>query len=283
MNQALTILKQTDDYLVTKNNNTGSLDFFIHKTANNKKFIKCLELANKISLLPNDELRELVYNEGLQKNWEYERLFSRSIGFCFTIKTFEIDWEVAEDYITDELILVLLDAITARYQTLEKLLKAGFRVLKKYLPKCPNTSKDLLFQIIEEERNLPFESKLVEDFIQLEPSKLAKFHAELAKKDVALIDQEKLQKLMPIHARGNKSDSLLGRVFDCLVNNFDRTPTTLRIKINHHCNQYNESERYVNEVLEQGYSGRSNEENYFPTVTYSYGEVVYSSYGRKRE
>ena len=273
------ILKKTEDFTVILDKEKKGLEFYF--TNNTKEeFNRCIDLSEKIGFLPSEELKQLAHTQDLKNNWENERRFSRDISTRFLISVFKIDGEFVDNLIADKLSAVLVEATAGKYEALRKLLKAGFSILKKYFPTCPITPEDLLFQIIEEERNLPFINIITNDFVQYEPSKLAKIHGELSKKDATVIDKTIIEKYKPSHTKKDKTVMLSTCVLLCLTENSDRTPKLQKSKIAHCFNIYNESQRYLDEILAEGYSRRTNQGKAIPTVTWNNGEILYSDAGR---
>lgn len=274
------IVKSTSDFTVIRDKNTNCLEFQFHKNSDGD-LARCVDVSTKIRLLPSSELKKQAYTPDLENNWKGERLFSEHISIWFIIKVFKIHDEFIEklidSQINDRMMATLIEAIAGQYESLRQLIKTGFSILKKYFPNCPATAEDLLFQIIEEERNLPFETKIVHSFLQYEPSKLAQLFNELSKEN---IDKSKVEKLKPSHVKGDNSTSLSARVLLCLDENLDRTPKNQALKIKHRVNIYNESSRYIDEILATDYCKRTNQGKAIPTVTWNNGEVSYNDAGR---
>jgi hypothetical protein len=270
-----TVIKEAQNCKVTRHDNT--LRFELREGS--EEVAELLHVLIKVGKLPSEELKCLAYTEDLLNNWEYERIFSQDIAFKLTLEVFNLDWDTSATP-PDKYMGLLVEAISERYNTLRKVIKAGFSVLKKYLPNCPATPAELFYQVVEEERTLPFESKLVNDYLRIDAKQRAKFHAELAKKDINSVDWEKLEKLKPAHVNKKEVRSLASTILLTLVENYDRTPKNQQLTIRTQFNHLNENERHLDEVLGEGFTKRTENGRLIPTTTWVGGEMSYSHNGK---
>ncbi|MDP8966874.1 MAG: hypothetical protein M3O33_23380 [Cyanobacteriota bacterium] len=126
---------------------------------------KALEAAYKASqftLLPSEDLKSLVYTQDLEDEWKWQRFWSLLLAKCFLLISLnEVENQLEEEKkasIITKWDAELIELTASRYEALYRLIKKGFKYLRKSLPTdlASQKSWDIFMEVCREEIDAPF-------------------------------------------------------------------------------------------------------------------------------
>jgi hypothetical protein len=147
---------------------------FIRPGGDRRQAFKTLDLlskASQITTLPSEDLKSIAYTSALVEEWNYQRFWSLLLAKCFLFSLLGVNEELLEQEVRESLIkrwdAKLIEQSAYRYEALYKLIKKGFKHLKKTLNNdlVNKTFWDVFLEICREEIDFHFEVR-TRDFQQ---------------------------------------------------------------------------------------------------------------------
>lgn len=127
------------------------------------KVMSALEKSSYLATLPSEDLRSIAYTPDLIDEWKWQRFWSLLLAKCFLLLRLQVtegllDQEKQEAPITQR-DAELIELSAYRYEALYRLIKKGFKYLRKSLPNdlVNKTYWDLFREICREEIDFHFE------------------------------------------------------------------------------------------------------------------------------
>lgn len=124
-----------------KNSSLSIMVSFVQPGGDRKRVFKSLDLLSKssqIAMLPSEDLKSVAYTPDLVEEWNYQRFWSLLIAKCFLFSQLGVNEKPLEQEARELLIKQwdekLIEQSAYRYEALYKLIKKGFKHLKKTLP-----------------------------------------------------------------------------------------------------------------------------------------------------
>jgi hypothetical protein len=159
---------------------TGFLGAIATDETTQSKIEKTLNLANKISSLPSDELQALAYTDDLKEEFNIQRNDSAMIGKSFIFADLDIDGDPLQTEkqkgIVNQWTEEIINQTAYCYRALLELLTVAFKDIKKAFPNISFTnSEQLLFEIVRDNRDFYFEVIASSDFAQILTEELVDF------------------------------------------------------------------------------------------------------------
>lgn len=136
------------------------------------KLLSALEKASKLTTLPSEELKAIIYTFDLEEEWKWQRYWSLLLSKCFLLLLMGETEGLLEQEKQEKLVTRwdadLIEHSAYRYQALYTLIRRGFKYLRKSSPNDLNNKSpwDIFFEIAREEIDFQFE-KYTESFLQL--------------------------------------------------------------------------------------------------------------------
>lgn len=236
------------------NENTSSLSImvsFIRSGGDRERAFKTLDLlskASQIAILPSEDLKSIAYTPDLVEEWNYQRFWSLLLAKCFLFSLLGTTGELLEqeerELTKNQWDAKLIEQSAYRYEALYRLIKKGFKHLKKtlYNDLADKTYWDVFLEICTEEINFHFEVR-TRDFQQFLVDTWIPYWEELAQEK---INREDLTPLLETQEHFHSQQLL--RVLAILLKKAKRD-TSLRARLTTYFNECIELADLVVEAL----------------------------------
>lgn len=157
--------------------------------ATTHKTLEALYKASHLSLLPSEGLKSIAYTKDLEDEWKWQRGCSLLLAKCFLLTLLnQVDNQLTEEVESSTITkwdAELIELAALRYVALYRLIKKGFKYLKKS-PILESDRKkiwDVFIEICTEEINASFVAR-TNDFQQILTHKALSQWKEITKHDV---------------------------------------------------------------------------------------------------
>jgi hypothetical protein len=126
------------------------------------KALEAAYKASQLTLLPSEGLKSIAYTQDLEDEWKYQRFWSLLLAKCFLLISLnEVENQLEEEKeaeIITKWDAELIELTASRYEALYRLIKKGFKYLKKSLPSdlARKNSWDIFTEVCREEIEASF-------------------------------------------------------------------------------------------------------------------------------
>jgi hypothetical protein len=190
------------------------------------KALEAAYKASQLTLLPSEGLKSIAYTQDLEDEWKYQRFWSLLLAKCFLLTLLnQVDNQLTEEVevsIVTKWDAELIELSALRYLDLYKLIKKGFKYLKKSLIIESDDKKpwDVFIEICTEEINAPFVARTnnFQEFLidkallqwkEITDHKVNRNNFEILVEDQYVFNSRLLLTVIEFLVRESKRDNLL--------------------------------------------------------------------------